>query len=72
MALLVSAMCLLAYAQQTVTGTVKDATGEPMIGVTVMAGKNSGAVTDLDGNYTVKNVTPSTVLNFSYVGSKTK
>ena len=72
MALLVSAMCLLAYAQQTVTGTVKDATGEPMIGVTVMAGKNSGAVTDLDGNYTVKNVTPSTVLNFSYVGYKTK
>ena len=33
MALLLSVFCFVAYAQKVVTGTVKDATGEPMIGV---------------------------------------
>jgi len=72
LASLLSMMCLLGYAQQTITGTVKDATGEPMIGVTVAAGKNSGTVTDLDGHFTIKNATSATVLNFSYVGYKPK
>ena len=30
--------CFAAYAQQTVKGTVKDANGEPMIGVTIATG----------------------------------
>ena len=40
--------CFAAYAQQTVKGTVKDANGEPMIGVTIATGSGAGAVTDLD------------------------
>ncbi len=70
LALLMPMVCLAAFAQQTVKGTVKDASGEPMIGVTVAAGKNAGAVTDLNGNFTLTNVSPSTTLNISYVGYK--
>ena len=44
-------------AQQTVSGTVTDATmGEPMIGVTVMEeGTSNGVVTDIDGKYNPQN-----------------
>ena len=64
--------CFAAYAQQTVKGTVKDANGEPMIGVTIATGSGAGAVTDLDGNFTIQNASPSTVLNISYVGYKSQ
>ena len=71
MALLLSVMCFMAYAQKTVTGTVKDATGEPMIGVSVVVdGTSIGGVTDLDGNFTIQKVPNSGVLKFSYVGYK--
>ena len=70
MALLLPMVCLAASAQQTVKGTVKDASGEPMIGVTVAAGKGAGAVTDLNGQFTLTNVSPSTTLSISYVGYK--
>lgn len=58
-----------AFAQQmTVKGTVTDTAGEPMIGVTVMAeGTGIGAMTDLDGNYTI-NADGLGSLKFSYVG----
>ena len=45
-----------AYAQQkmTVSGTVKDSKGEPIIGAAVLLeGTNTGAVTDVDGKYTL-------------------
>ena len=64
--------CFAAYAQQTVKGTVKDASGEPMIGVTIATGSGTGAVTDIDGNFTIQNASPSTVLNISYVGYKSQ
>ena len=71
MALLLSVMCFMAYAQKTVTGTVKDATGEPMIGVSVVVdGTSIGGVTDLDGNFTIQKVPNGGVLKFSYVGYK--
>ena len=71
MALLLSVVCFMAYAQKTVTGTVKDATGEPMIGVSVVVdGTSIGGVTDLDGNFTIQKVPNSGVLKFSYVGYK--
>lgn len=54
--------------EETVTGTVIDSTGEPAIGVSVMIkGTNLGAVTDLDGNYTIK-VRPGDVITYSYTG----
>ena len=70
MALLMPMMCVAGFAQQSVKGTVKDASGEPMIGVTVAAGKGTGAVTDINGQFTLTNVSPSTTLNISYVGYK--
>lgn len=57
--------------QKEVHGTVKDAAGTPMPGVTiVLKGTSQGTITDMDGNYTLKNVSPSSVLVFSFVGMK--
>ncbi|MFK7905005.1 MAG: carboxypeptidase-like regulatory domain-containing protein, partial [Chitinophagales bacterium] len=37
-----------------ITGTVTDEGGEPLIGVTILVkGTTSGALTDLDGNYSI-------------------
>ena len=63
----------VAYAQKTVTGTVIDATGEPIIGasVKVLGGVGpAGSITNFDGNYTIQNVPESAKLEFSYVGYK--
>ena len=74
---LVAAMLLCfsfpALAQNiTVTGTVSDNTGEPLIGASVMAkGTTVGTATDIDGNYTLS-VAPDAVLVFSYVGYNTQ
>ena len=71
MALLLSVFCFVAYAQKTVTGTVKDASGEPMIGVSVMVdGTAIGAVTDFDGNFTIKDIPEKSILKISYIGFK--
>lgn len=56
----------------TVTGTVVDNTGEPLIGATVMVkGSSNGTATDIDGNFTLNNVEGKTIV-VSYVGYKTK
>lgn len=73
--LLSSALLLvstLTFAQSKVSGTVKDANGEPLIGVSVMeVGTNNGAVTDINGNYTL-NVKPGAKLKLSYIGFTSK
>ena len=58
-----------AFAQSnTVTGQVKDATGEPVIGATVrIDGQNGGAITDFDGNFTIEAPAGAT-LTISYIG----
>ena len=57
---------------QTVKGTVTDSSGEPIIGATVLEkGTKNAAVTDFDGNYTIK-MSGSNPLVFSYIGMKTK
>ncbi len=57
--------------QSACTGTVKDANGEPIIGVTVrVEGKSGGAVTDIDGNFSLSNVAKGAKLTFTYVGYK--
>lgn len=73
MALALSSVCFTAFAQKTIQGTVKDANGEPMIGVTItdQSGK-AGGITDLDGNFTIQNANPNTELTFSYIGCKPK
>ena len=53
-----------------VTGVVKDAKGEPLIGATIMVkGTKHGTATDLDGKFQV-NAAPGSTLIVSYVGSK--
>lgn len=73
--LLSSALLLvstLTFAQSKVSGTVKDANGEPLMGVSVMeVGTNNGAVTDINGNYTL-NVKPGAKLKLSYIGFTSK
>ena len=71
---IVALTCLLltsasAFAQtKTVTGTVTDATNEPLIGASVLVqGTSTGTITDMDGKYSIS-VTPDDVLAFSYVG----
>ncbi|WP_300878815.1 carboxypeptidase-like regulatory domain-containing protein, partial [uncultured Duncaniella sp.] len=54
---------------KSVSGTVTDKDGEPMIGVSVLIkGTSFGAATDIDGNFTLKNVPADAVLEFRYVG----
>lgn len=54
--------------EKTITGTVTDAAGELMIGVTVVVdGTTTGTVTDINGKFTIK-VPENSVLNFSFMG----
>ena len=62
----------MSFAQSTIKGTVNDETGEPVIGASVkVQGTNDGAITDLDGNFTVK-ASSNATLNISYVGYVTQ
>lgn len=68
-AVLLLGAAIPALAQKiTVTGTVLDPYGDPLIGASVIAqGTTTGVATDFDGNYTIV-VEPDAILNFSYVG----
>ncbi len=58
-----------AMAQKTVTGTVKDDTGEPMPGVNVIiAGTTQGTITDSNGKYSIQVPNEDAVLHFSFIG----
>lgn len=58
--------------QQQVSGVIKDAIGEPIIGANVSEkGTTNGAITDLDGNYTLS-VKPNAILLISYIGYETQ
>lgn len=60
----------LAFAQSKVTGVVKDGTGEPIIGasVSVKGAQGVGAVTDIDGNFTLTVPSGKKQLLVSYIG----
>lgn len=56
----------------TVRGTVVDTKGEPIIGASILeVGTKNGAVTDFDGNFSVKVKNMKGTLRVSYVGFKT-
>ncbi|WP_243347172.1 SusC/RagA family TonB-linked outer membrane protein [Parabacteroides sp. FAFU027] len=61
-----------AYAQTTVTGVVKDDTGESLPGATVsIKGTTTGTITDINGKFSLKVQNPAnTILKISYVGMK--
>ena len=64
-------LCTIMYAQE-IGGNVVDATGEPVIGATVMEkGTSNGTVTDFDGNFKLK-VAAGKTLTFSYIGLQTQ
>src|SRR5690554_2541645 len=57
----------------TVTGTVYDDAGQPLIGVNIQVkGTNQGTSTDFDGNFVLENVDEQAVLVVSYVGYQTQ
>ncbi len=58
---------------KTVTGTVLDANGVSIIGANViLKGTTHGAVTDLNGNFTITDVPSSAILVISYIGYLSK
>lgn len=72
--LLLAMLCLVTFAQgKTVTGTVVDGTGEPLIGVSVLVkGTTAGAITDFDGKFSIPNVKAGSTLVVSYIGYATQ
>lgn len=61
------------YAQSTVSGTVTDDSGEPLIGTSILVeGTITGTVTDIDGKYSLNVPDGSNVLIFSYTGYKSQ
>lgn len=62
----------LAFAQNKVTGTVTDKSGEPAIGVNVLEkGTTNGCITDIDGKFSL-NVKKGATLVFSFIGYATQ
>ncbi|MDQ6610005.1 MAG: TonB-dependent receptor [Bacteroidota bacterium] len=61
-------LSLSVYAQQTVRGTLRNSTGEPLAGASVtVKGTNKSAVTDASGQFSI-NASPNDVLVFTYIG----
>ncbi len=53
---------------KTITGVVSDATGEPIIGASVIeVGTTNGIITDIDGKFTLT-VNPNGKIKVSYIG----
>lgn len=70
--LLVSGV-MTALASVTVSGTVTEKGGEPLVGVSVLLnGTSRGTTTDIDGNYTIADVPDNGVLTFRYFGMATE
>ena len=68
----VDASILQQSAKITTQGTVVDAQGEPLIGVSILeVGTTNGTITDIDGKFTLQ-VTSGATLELSYIGYKTQ
>ena len=72
-ALLLGLTSALTLSAQSVSGTVKDASGEPLLGAFILEeGTSNGTTADLDGNFTIKVSDASkAVLQFSMIGMGT-
>ncbi len=76
-ALLTWSIILLSFcsilAQRTITGTVKSDKNDPLVGASVVVkGTTAGAITDLDGTYSVAIPTNATTLVISFTGFQTQ
>jgi TonB-linked SusC/RagA family outer membrane protein len=69
-ALFMCLLCSINFAQnRSISGVIKDTSGEAMIGVSVFVKDTSnGIITDIDGKYVLSGVTNNSVLVISYVG----
>lgn len=64
---------LNAQQKKSISGKVSGTSGEPIPGVTIVAkGTTNGTITDVNGNYSISNVSEGTTLVFSFVGMKTQ
>lgn len=68
------AMCVQAQSTKEVSGVVKDVSGEPIIGVTIVVKGDAtlGTISDIDGGYKLKIPGKKATLVFSYIGYKTE
>lgn len=61
-------LATVTFAQQSVTGTISDESGEPLIGATILEkGTSNGTVSDFNGNFEI-NVSDDAMLLISYTG----
>lgn len=74
MTLFMSMLCFFAFAQgRKISGTIKDETGELMIGVNIsVKGTTNGTVSDINGDFTLSGITDKSVLVISYIGYESK
>ena len=64
---------IMVFGQTTITGTITDETGEPLIGASILEGGTvNGTITDFDGNFSFEVSESATVLVVSYTGYTTK
>ncbi len=71
--LIVCLTSAISLAQYTVTGTITDDSGEPLIGVSVIVkGSTVGTATDLDGSFTLDVSNENAEIEISYVGYRTE
>lgn len=69
----VTALNNVAVQQRTISGKVTNANSQPLPGVTVIAkGSTQGAITDINGNYSLSNIPENAILVFSFVGMRTQ
>ena len=58
--------------KKSISGTVTDEKGEPIIGANIVEkGTTNGTITDIDGKYTLRNISGNTLV-FSYIGCITQ
>ena len=63
----------VSFAQSEIKGTIKDeATGETIIGATVLIAEGKGAVTDINGNFSIKADSGTYNVTISFVGYETQ
>lgn len=72
LAILIAIVGFSHASEMTITGKVTDSQGDPIVGVNILVkGTQNGAISDLDGNYTIK-AKKGDILVFSFIGMKRK
>ncbi len=71
--LLFLSVCSMSFAQKSISGTITDPDGEPLIGASVVAkGTTTGTITDIDGNFSLSVPENTSTVVVSYTGFETQ